>query len=118
MEHHKIGTERIVFVDERAVAASHSFPLSPDDLIARAKRVLAAGVHKSDELDEGSFEFSVLLAAASRPEGTHLGPFKGKLPFEIPPSKKRVRGPPQTSSLTFNEQGKVVGHTMGYVMDR
>lgn len=31
---------------------------------------------------------------------------------------QRVCGPPQTSSLTFNEQGKVVGHTMGYVMDR
>lgn len=54
----------------------------------------------------------------TRPIGTHTRPFKGALPYTINPTNKRVELPPQTSSLTFNERGEVIGFTMGYVMDR
>lgn len=38
------------FVDESAMTQERPFPLKPDKLIALAKEVLVAGVHKSDKL--------------------------------------------------------------------
>lgn len=42
----------------------------------------------------------------------------GLLPGQARPSGKRIVSPPQTCSLTFNEQGQVLKYTIGYVMDR
>eukprot|EP00775_Hariotina_reticulata_P004521 gene4521-4773_t len=54
----------------------------------------------------------------TRPIGTHDGWLSANLPIPLSPTGKVVELPPQTSSLTFNEQGQVVDFTMGYVMDR
>lgn len=55
----------------------------------------------------------------SRPVGHHLGPLKAGLPFTLArPTGQLIELPPQTSSLQFNDEGKVVGFTFGYVMDR
>lgn len=53
-----------------------------------------------------------------RPIGTHNGWLSANLPIPLGPTGKVVELPPQTSSLTFNDQGQVVDFTMGYVMDR
>jgi len=42
----------------------------------------------------------------------------GLLPGQLEPSGKKIISPPQTCSLTFNEQGQVLKYTIGYVMDR
>lgn len=42
----------------------------------------------------------------------------GILPGQAKPSGKTVISPPQTCSLTFNEQGQAIKYTIGYVMDR
>lgn len=42
----------------------------------------------------------------------------GCLPGQAEPSGNKVVSPPQTCSLTFNEQGQVRKYTIGYVMDR
>ncbi|WIA33949.1 hypothetical protein OEZ86_007044 [Tetradesmus obliquus] len=54
----------------------------------------------------------------TRPIGTNSGYMTGKLPYPVRPTNKVVELPPQTSSLSFNEQGEVTDFTMGYVMDR
>ncbi|GLC56220.1 WD repeat-containing protein 91 [Pleodorina starrii] len=56
--------------------------------------------------------------SVARPRCSHLGTFRGKLPFGIKPTGKVIEEPPQTASLTFNAAGQVEGYTMGYVMDR
>ncbi len=45
-----------------------------------------------------------------RPTGTHSGEFSpGRRPWSVKPTGKRVELPPQTSSLSFNEEGQVGG---------
>jgi hypothetical protein len=46
--------------------------------------------------------------------GTNLG----SSPLNKEPTGKLVICPPQAASLTFNEEGKVIMYTGGYVMDR
>eukprot|EP00873_Tetraselmis_striata_P040406 jgi/Tetstr1/460670/TSEL_005866.t1 len=49
--------------------------------------------------------------------GTHTGPMGG--PFKrVKPTGKTISLPPQTSSMTFNEQGQLTYFTGGYVVDR
>jgi hypothetical protein len=56
----------------------------------------------------------------TRPVGRHDGVFQGSLPsfLAVKPTHKVLDSPPQTASLSFNEQGQVTGFTMGYVQDR
>ncbi|KAF6255308.1 hypothetical protein COO60DRAFT_1536079 [Scenedesmus sp. NREL 46B-D3] len=54
----------------------------------------------------------------TRPIGTNTGHLRAQLPIPVKPTGRVVELPPQTSSLTFNDQGQVEDFTMGYVMDR
>ena len=55
----------------------------------------------------------------TRPVGRHLGYLRRPFPLApLPPTGRLVELPPQTASVTFDEQGQVVGFTMGYVTDR
>jgi hypothetical protein len=49
----------------------------------------------------------LLLAAVVSPIGTNTGYLTAKLPIPVKPTGKVVELPPQTSSLSFNEQGEV-----------
>ena len=60
----------------------------------------------------------VLRWQICRPIGTNSGYLKAKLPIRVSPSYKVVELPPQTSSVSWNEQGEVIDFTFGYVMDR
>merc|ERR1712046_112988 len=46
--------------------------------------------------------------------GTHTGKLAGR----IEATGKEIRSPPQQCSLIFNEEGKILQYTIGYVMDR
>jgi hypothetical protein len=48
-----------------------------------------------------------------RPIGTNGGNLTVTPIIPVPPSYKVVELPPQTSSLSFNEQGQVIDFTMG-----
>jgi hypothetical protein len=48
-----------------------------------------------------------------RPIGTNTGYLTAKLPIPVAPTHKVVELPPQTSSLSFNEQGQIIDFTMG-----
>ena len=47
--------------------------------------------------------------------GTNTGPLP---PFAPIATGKSLVNPPQACSLTFDEQGKVIKYTIGYVIDR
>lgn len=56
-----------------------------------------------------------LTHLTDRPIGTNTGYLTAKLPIPVPPSYKVVELPPQTSSLSFNEDGEIIDFSMGWV---
>lgn len=71
---------------------------------------LAANYHhfRVDPFEPGRVWFT------TRPTGTHTGTIAGS----IKPTGIDFECPPQSNSVVFNEEGKVVKYTIGYVMDR
>ncbi|CAD7704102.1 unnamed protein product [Ostreobium quekettii] len=146
-----------VFLDEEKLIADMGFPISPDDLIAKAKYALDGGRYLTDEelVDPDKFTFNAPVVGplsyaefttafkgfglteafpdlqpciyhfrvdpyqpgrvwfTSRSWGVNTGPLMGG-----EPTNKVADAPPQNSSFTFSEGGKIVDMTVGYVQDK
>lgn len=53
-----------------------------------------------------------------RPRGTFLGPFRHPTLGVIEPTGAKYIAPPEARSIIFNEEGKIIYQSVGYVTDR
>jgi hypothetical protein len=135
-------------VDEAAMLASSTFPVSPETLIANTKRILAKNNGAEEPaLLASDFKFVAPVVGPLGKEeflkafasfkieyyAFRVDPFEpnrvwydarftgtntGKLAGSLEPTNKRVEAPPQACSMLFNEKGEATQLTVGYVMDR
>jgi hypothetical protein len=100
-------------------------PIAKKDIVNTIKGVAGNMNTAFPDMEQNAFGFScddpiepTRVWYFVRPRATFKGPFTNFAGMSIPPTGKKLIGPPEARSFVFNEQGKIKYQTVGYVTDR